>query len=194
MEKTPTADMMPFEPSGPFLVLLCGDGRVLLSHPGPEAFGGEAPQSVLDLAQAFRPRATDGPQGSLLDWIQESQLGGIPVDWVGPEQHRLPGTLTIHRWRELPGGPRILLMWNPTPVMAQDASGAPQRMTQRVLGLLDRARSCAWELQSESTHPHPQLVHLLLLVERAHGLLGSLTHEEAALDPSDLAAASNWLS
>lgn len=189
------------EPSSPFLVLLCGDGTVLLAHPGPEAFGGEAPQSVLDLAQHFRPGEQGGPTGSLVDWLQTPRPGGVPVDWISPSQQRVPGTLTVHRWREIPGGPRILLMWHAATVAAPAASGAPKRLAQRVLGLLDRARSCAWELQSESTHPHPSLVHLLLLVERAHGLLGSLGAEElrsedldAALAAQELEGASNWLS
>lgn len=160
----------------PILLLLSGEGGVLLSHPGA-AFFGDAPQTMLDLAQWFRPYRNGIPEPFGPELLQALGADGIWAELRLPGKAPWEGRLSAHHWREVPGGPRILLLWQPEVATNQLLDVAAQRLAGRVLGLVSDALCSLKEVRVQGRFEEAHLEHLLLLFERAEGLLGFLCGE-----------------
>lgn len=162
----------------PILVLLSGEGGVLLAHP-PEAFAGEPPQTLLDLGRVFRPHRGGIPEPFAPERFRDLGREGLSTQLCLPGKPRWEGRLTALRWCERPGGLRTLMLWQPDPpapqMMKEDAA---QRLAGRIRGLVGDARKSLGEARGQGALGEAHLEHLILLFERAEGLLACLSGEE----------------
>lgn len=165
------------ETACPILILLSGEGGVLLAHPG-EAFSGEAPQTLLDLAQWFHPYRGGIPEPFVPELFRDLGREGIWTQLCLPGKPRRDGRLTALRWCERPGGPRVLLLWQPEPTAPQVKEDATQRLAGRIRGLVGDARKSLGDARRQGGLGEAHLEHMLLLFERVEGLLAFLVGED----------------
>lgn len=163
----------------PVLILLSGEGGVLLTHPGPEFFG-TAPQTLLDLARCFHPFYGGRPEPFAPELFRRLGPEGICTELRLPGRPSWEGRLTAHRWKEVPGGARTLLCWQPEVRMEAGMDPASRRIAGRVRGLMADARNSLRSARDEGSQGELHLEHLLLLFERAEGLLAFLAGEDTA--------------